>query len=104
MAIAELLGVPRDAALLARWSASLQAVFDMDMTAKRAEIEAATEDVRDYVLDLVAMRRQQPGEDLVSALAHHEQDGDRLTDDEIVTLASSGVAGGTGNTASQLAT
>jgi cytochrome P450 len=63
MAIAELLGVPGDAALLARWSAGLQAVFDMDMTAKRAEIEAAHEDVRDYVLDLVARRRQQPGED-----------------------------------------
>jgi len=66
MAIAELLGVPRDAALLARWSASLQAVFDMDMTAHRAEIEAASEDVRDYVLDLVARRRRQPGEDFVS--------------------------------------
>jgi hypothetical protein len=36
MAIAELLGVPGDAALLARWSAGLQAVFDMDMTAKRS--------------------------------------------------------------------
>src|SRR5215472_3116762 len=45
MAIAELLGVPADAALLARWSASLQAVFDMDMTARRAEIEEAYEEV-----------------------------------------------------------
>jgi cytochrome P450 len=87
MAIAELLGVPGDAALLARWSAGLQAVFDMDMTANRAEIEAAYEDVRDYVLDLVPRRRQQPGEDFVSALVHHEHDGDRLSDDEIVTLA-----------------
>jgi cytochrome P450 len=103
MAIAELLGVPGDAALLARWSASLQAVFDMDMTAKRAEIEAASQGVRDYVLDLVARRRQQPGEDLVSALAHHEQAGDRLSDDEIVTLASSVIAGGTDTTESQLA-
>jgi cytochrome P450 len=103
MAIAELLGVPGDAALLARWSASLQAVFDMDMTAKRAEIEAANEDVRDYVLDLVARRRQQPGEDFVSALVHHQQDGDRLSDNEIVTLASSVIAGGTDTTESQLA-
>jgi len=103
MAIAELLGVPGDAALLARWSASLQAVFDMDMTARRAEIEAANEDVRHYVLDLVAKRRQQPGEDLVSALAHHEHDGDRLRDDEIVTLTSSVIAGGTDTTESQLA-
>jgi hypothetical protein len=42
----------------------------MDMTAKRAEIEAANQDVRDYVLDLAARRRQQPGEDLVSRRSH----------------------------------
>jgi len=103
MAIAELLGVPADAALLARWSGSLQAVFDMDMTAKRAEIEEAYEEVREYVLDLVAKRRQQPGDDLMSALVHHEQDGDRLADDEIVTLSASIIAGGTDTTESQLA-
>jgi cytochrome P450 len=103
MAIAELLGVPGDDALLARWSASLQAVFDMDMTARRAEIEAAYEEVRDYVLELVDKRRLQPGEDLLSALVHHDQDGDRLSDDEIVTLAASVIAGGTDTTESQLA-
>jgi len=103
MAIAELLGVPGDAALLARWSASLQAVFDMDMTARRAEIEGAYGEVQDYVLDLVEVRRQRPGEDLLSALVHHEQDGDRLGDDEIVTLAASVIAGGTDTTESQLA-
>ncbi len=103
MAIAELLGVPGDDALLARWSGSLQAVFDMDMDARRAEIEAAYEEVREYVLDLVAMRRQQPGEDLLSALVHHEQDGDRLSDDEIVTLSASVISGGTDTTESQLA-
>jgi cytochrome P450 len=103
MAIAELLGVPGDDALLARWSASLQAVFDMDMTARRAEIEAAYEEVRNYVLELVDKRRLQPGEDLLSALMHHEQDGDRLSDDEIVTLAVSVIAGGTDTTESQLA-
>jgi cytochrome P450 len=103
MAIAELLGVPADAARLGVWSGRLQAVFDMDMTAKRAEIETAHEEVRDYVLDLLARRRREPGEDLLSAFAHHEQDGDRLTDDEIVSLTSSVIAGGTDTTESQLA-
>jgi cytochrome P450 len=103
MAIAELLGVPGDAAQLARWSGSLQAVFDMDMTARRAEIEAAYEEVRGYVLELVAKRRQQPGDDLLSALAHHEQHGDRLSDDEIVSLSASVISGGTDTTESQLA-
>jgi len=103
MAIAELLGVPGDAVLLARWSGSLQAVFDMDMTARRAEIEAAYEEVREYVLERVASLRRQPGEDLLSALIHHEQDGDCLSDDEIVTLAASVISGGTDTTESQLA-
>ncbi len=103
MAIAELLGVPGDAAQLALWSGRLQAVFDMDMTAKRAEIETAHEEVRDYVLDLVQERRQRPGEDLLSAFVHHEQDGDRLTVAEIVSLTSSVIAGGTDTTESQLA-
>ena len=103
MAIAELLGVPADAAQLAVWSGRLQAVFDMDMTAKRAEIEAAHVEVRDYVLDLVQERRQRPGEDLLSAFVHHEQDGDRLTEAEIVSLTSSVIAGGTDTTESQLA-
>jgi cytochrome P450 len=103
MAIAELLGVPGDAALLARWSASLQAVFDMDMDARRAEIEAAYEEVRDYTAGLVARRREQPGDDLMSALVHYERDGDRLTDDEIYTLAASIISGGTDTTESQLA-
>lgn len=103
MAIAELLGVPGDDALLARWSASVQAVFDMDMEAKRAEIEAAYEEVQEYVLDLIVKRRQEPGDDLLSALVHHEQDGDRLSDDEIVTLSASVISGGTDTTESQLA-
>jgi cytochrome P450 len=103
MAIAELLGVPGDAPLLARWSGSLQAVFDMDMDAKQAEIETAYKDVRDYTLDLIAKRREQPGEDLISALVHHEQDGDRLDDNEIVTLTASVISGGTDTTESQLA-
>ena len=103
MAIAELLGVPGDDALLARWSGSLQAVFDMDLDARRAEIEAAYEEVREYVLDLVQKRRQQPGEDLLSALVQQQPDGDQLSDDEIVTLSASVISGGTDTTESQLA-
>jgi cytochrome P450 len=103
MAIAALLGVPGDDALLARWSGSLQATFDMEMTAKRAEIDAAYAEVSDYVLDLIAKRKQDPGEDLMSALVHHEQDGDRLDEDEIVTLSTSVIAGGTDTTESQIA-
>jgi cytochrome P450 len=39
----------------------------------------------------------------MSALVHYERDGDRLTDDEIYTLAASIISGGTDTTESQLA-
>lgn len=35
---------------------------------------------------LVALRRENPGDDLVSALVHAEEDDDRLTEDELVSM------------------
>ncbi len=40
--------------------------------------------LRQYLRDLVARRRAQPGEDLMSRLIGAEEDGDQLTEDEIV--------------------
>jgi cytochrome P450 len=44
---------------------------------------AASQQLRDYFAELLAPRRQKPGNDLVSVLAQAELDGQRLTDDEI---------------------
>src|ERR1700758_739759 len=38
----------------------------------------------EFIRDIVARRRDEPTEDLVSVLVHAEVDGDRLTDDEIL--------------------
>jgi cytochrome P450 len=43
----------------------------------------ASQLLRDYFADVLALRRANPGEDLVSVLATAELDGQRLTDDEI---------------------
>ena len=101
MVIAELLGLPGEADRLAQWSADLQAVFDMDGD-ERARVETAYLDVYGYVEGLLAERRARPGPDLISTLASLEQDGDRLSDDECVTLVCSVIAGGTDTTAAQL--
>jgi cytochrome P450 len=101
MGIAELLGLPGEAERLAQWSADLQAVFDMD-AGGRARVETAYLDVYGYVEEMLAERRAEPGPDLISTLAALEQDGDRLTDDECVTLVCSVIAGGTDTTAAQL--
>ena len=102
MVIAELLGLPGEAERLAQWSDDLQGIFEMDAAADRAELEAAYLEVYDYVVHMLAERKARPGPDLISTFAALEQEGDRLTDDECVTLVCSVIAGGTDTTAAQL--
>jgi len=101
--IAELLGVSGEAERLARWSILLQAVFKLNMAEDRIQVERAYEEVRAWVLELLERRRADPGEDFVSMVGTLEVDGDRLTDDECVTLVASVISGGTDTTQAQLA-
>src|SRR5262249_12447942 len=66
-------------------------------------LEAAYLEVYDYIEDLVEQRRRSRGDDLVSALVAVEQEGDRLSTDECVSLVSSVIAGGTDTTQAELA-
>jgi cytochrome P450 len=104
MVIAELLGLPGEAARLADWSDSLQGVFKFTAADDRAATEAAYLEVYGYVEKLVAERRTHPeDDDLVSTLAAISDGGDRLSDDECVSLICSVIAGGTDTTQAQLA-
>jgi cytochrome P450 len=49
---------------------------------------AASQQLRDYFAEILAARRAQPGDDLVSVLAQAELDGPRLTDEEIFAFLS----------------
>lgn len=86
--IAELLGVPEsDRPLLRPWSNAIVRMYEYR---RAAEIEAAAEtaaaDFVAYLRSLAAERRARPREDLVSHLvAVRDADGDRLTEDELVT-------------------
>jgi cytochrome P450 len=40
--------------------------------------------LREYLRDLIALRRSDPGDDLMSALIHVEESGDQLTEEEVV--------------------
>jgi cytochrome P450 len=44
--------------------------------------------LRDYLRGLVEQRRQDPGDDLMSALIHVEESGDQLTEEEIIATCS----------------
>jgi cytochrome P450 len=86
--IAELLGVPdADRPLLRPWSNAIVKMYEYGRT---TEIEAAAERAADefvaYLRTLAADRRQAPGEDLLSHLVSvRDSEGDRLTEDELVT-------------------
>ena len=86
--IAELLGVPpADRPLLRPWSNAIVKMYEYGRTAEVEEAaeRAATEFVA-YLRSLAAQRRSSPGDDLLSHLVVvRDSDGDRLTEDELVT-------------------
>ena len=88
--IGEMLGVPEaDRPQFRGLVRDLVAIFEMQPTAEQmAAADAAQLVIRAYFLKLIAEKRRQPGEDLLSNLATAEVGGDRLSDDELVTLAS----------------
>ncbi|MEU7089286.1 cytochrome P450 [Streptomyces achromogenes] len=85
--IAELLGIPEaDRPLLRPWSADICGMYELnpsEETAARA-VRASVE-FSGYLRELIAARRAEPGEDLVSALIAAHDEGDRLTGQELVS-------------------
>jgi cytochrome P450 len=86
--IAELLGVPdADRPLLRPWSNAIVKMYEYGRTplVEDAAERAAAEFVA-YLRELAAERRQRPGEDLLTHLVTvRDAEGDRLTEDELVT-------------------
>jgi len=85
--IAEMLGIPEaDRAPLRPWSADICGMYELNPpqeTARKA-VRASAE-FSDYLRDLIAERRGNPGDDLISGLiAAHDED-DRLTEQEMIS-------------------
>jgi cytochrome P450 len=86
--IAELLGVPEaDRPLLRPWSNAIVKMYEYDRTRRREDdAEHAADEFVAYLRGLAAERRRHPGDDLVSHLVSvRDAEGDRLTEDELVT-------------------
>jgi cytochrome P450 len=88
--IGEMLGVPEaDRQQFRGWVRDLVAIFEMQPTAAQmAAADAGQLAIRAYFLPLIAEKRTRSDTDLLSVLARAESAGDRLSDDELVTLAS----------------
>jgi cytochrome P450 len=86
--IAELLGVPAaDRPLLRPWSNAIVKMYEYGRTTQiEDDAERAADEFVRYLRGLAAERRQAPGEDLLTHLVTvRDAQGDRLTEDELVT-------------------
>jgi cytochrome P450 len=97
--IAELIGVPPSEHYLLRDAA--QAIFTTSTTA--AELQAALEPLFGYLYQVVALRRADPGDDVLSRMIVLSSDNDRpLTDAELVDMNSALLIAGFDTTASMI--
>jgi cytochrome P450 len=106
LVIAAVLGAPlEDAPRLHEWSNWVQRQFDAPtLMAERPRIERHVVELYDYLDDLLAARREDPGDDLISQLIAARAEGDdRLSDVELVNLVLDVLIGGIDTTQSQLA-
>ncbi|MEO7196580.1 MAG: cytochrome P450 [Pseudonocardiaceae bacterium] len=101
--IAELLGIPaeRFEAFLG-WATDIGLGFSPDVAAERDRVDAALAGLYDCCDDLTAQRRENPGEDLISALITAEADGQRLSAQELRVMVSGLVFAGQDTTRNQL--
>jgi cytochrome P450 len=84
--IAEMLGIPEpDRRHLRPWSADICKMYELNppLESQRDAVRASTE-FSEYLRVLARERRSAPGDDLISALVEVVDDGETLTQDELV--------------------
>lgn len=87
--IARMLGVPEHTApQLLAWSHDMVAMYGVGRThAVEVRANVAAAEFSAFIRDLVAVRRRAPGDDLLSVLIAAEEQGSRLSEDELVSTA-----------------
>lgn len=89
--IAELMGIPpQDVARLQHW---LEHILSVSAHTPE-ETQRAVGELTGYLVELVAARREQPGDDLTSALIQARDEGDALSEPELIFMLHLLLAGG----------
>ena len=85
--ICELLGVPlEDKVLFEEWTPAAIKVLDpSDDFSVLQEAQEAIRHFMDYFRELIARRRGEPGDDVLTALLAAEEDGERLTEQDLLS-------------------
>lgn len=102
--ICELFGAPKeDWRQFSAWATDIFRIFNQNLAEDLPLINAADAALQAYLADLIAAKRITPGDDLLSELIAVEEAGDRLSTDELVSMAVAVLMAGTDTTRNQLA-
>jgi cytochrome P450 len=102
--ICELLGAPpEDWKLFSAWATDIFRIFNNNLLEDAPLIERAGAELNTYVTEMIAERRADPRDDLLSDLIAIEEEGDRLSTEEMTGLATAVLMAGTDTTRNQLA-
>jgi cytochrome P450 len=102
--ICELLGAPpEDWKLFSAWATDIFRIFNGNLVEDLPFIERAAAELSTYVSDMIAERRADPRQDLLSDLIAIEEGGDRLSTEEMAMMAEAVLMAGTDTTRNQLA-
>lgn len=102
--ICELLGAPKeDWKLFSGWATDIFRIFNNDIANDLPAIQTAMSDLDGYVRHMVDERRTKPADDLLSHMIAVEEEGDRLSTDELVMMTEAVLMAGTDTTRNQLA-
>ena len=102
--ICELLGAPReDWKSFSRWAEDVLRIFNGTVLDELDVIKRAQTELNEYTVQMIAERRNDPREDLLTDLIAAEEEGDRLDTEELVMMVNAVIVGGTDTTRNQLA-
>ena len=87
--VCELLGVPRsDVPVFRDWTRNLAEATSAVITDEIAHrVESAVQGLHDYFVDLIAVLRKHPNDRLLSLMIEARDEGNRLSEDELVGLS-----------------
>ena len=102
--ICELLGAPpQDWKLFSAWATDIFRIFNNNLAEDLPLIERASNELFGYVTEMIAERRREPRDDLLSDLIAIEEEGDRLSTEEMAMLSQATLMAGTDTVRNQLA-
>ncbi len=85
--IAEMLGVPaQDRDRFKHWSNDIALTIEPSLRDEQIRrVERATEEIYEYFEAIIEQRRREPQDDMITALLNAEDEGDRLTHEELLS-------------------